>query len=166
MPMLLSEVQAEVQSWANSVNGKYIDFDGAYGAQCVDPVLHYGATVHGYPRILGHGAFLAGNYIKTYNWGDISVKNMRPGDVVSLNWGGYYGHVLVLLAKLSDGRWRILDQNSRGTGDNPSGPCEIRTVSLSSGVVRVARRPGTWGPRLRPPAPPRLLRPSLSRSRF
>ena len=40
MPMLLSEVQAEVQSWANSVNGKYIDFDGAFGAQCVDPVLH------------------------------------------------------------------------------------------------------------------------------
>ena len=53
MPMLFSEVQAEVQSWANTVNGKYIDFDGAYGAQCVDPALHYGATVHGYPRILG-----------------------------------------------------------------------------------------------------------------
>ena len=153
MPMLLSEVQAEVESWANSVNGKYIDFDGAYGAQCVDPVLHYGATVHGYPRILGHGAFLAGNYIKTYNWGDISVKNMRPGDVVSLNWGGYYGHVMVLLAKLSDGRWRILDQNSRGTGDDPSGPCEIRTVSLSSGVVRVARPPKYMGATSTPDAP-------------
>ena len=45
MPMLLSEVQAEVESWANSVNGKYIDFDGAYGAQCVDPALHYGASL-------------------------------------------------------------------------------------------------------------------------
>jgi len=153
VPMLLSEVQAEVQSWANSVNGKYIDFDGAYGAQCVDPILHYGATVHGYPRILGHGAFLAGNYISKYNWGDISAKRMQPGDVVSLNWGGYYGHVLVLLAKLSDGRWRILDQNSRGTGDNPSGPCEIRTVSLSSGVLRVARPPRYMGATSSAPSP-------------
>ncbi|OOE06984.1 hypothetical protein UN64_19680, partial [Fictibacillus arsenicus] len=153
MPMLLSEVQAEVQSWANSLNGRYLDFDGAYGAQCVDPALHYGATVHGYPRILGHGAFLAGNYISKYNWGDISAKRMQPGDMVSLNWGGYYGHVLILLAKLSDGRWRILDQNSRGTGDNPSGPCEIRTVSLSSGVLRVARPPRYMGATSSAPSP-------------
>ena len=47
MPMLLSEVQAEVESWANSINGEYIDFDDAFGAQCVDPALHYAATVHG-----------------------------------------------------------------------------------------------------------------------
>ena len=151
--MLLSEVQAEVQSWASSVNGKYIDFDGAFGAQCVDPVLHYAAVVHGYPRILGHGAFLAGNYISTYGWGDISAKRMQPGDMVSLNWGGYYGHVMILLAKLSDGRWRILDQNSRGTGDDPSGPCEIRTVSLSSGVLRVARPPRYMGATSSAPAP-------------
>ena len=153
MPMLLSEVQAEVQSWANSLNGRELDFDGGYGAQCVDPALHYGATVHGYPRILGHGAFLAGNYISTYGWGDISAKRMQPGDMVSLNWGGSYGHVLVLLSKLSDGRWRILDQNSRGTGDDPSGPCEIRTVSLSSGVVRVARPPRYMGATSAPDTP-------------
>ena len=153
MPMLLSEVQAEVQSWANSLNGRYLDFDGGYGAQCVDPALHYGATVHGYERIRGHGAFLAGNYITTYGWGDISAKRMQPGDMVSLNWGGYYGHVLILLAKLSDGRWRILDQNSRGTGDNPSGPCEIRTVSLSSGVLRVARPPRYMGATASAPSP-------------
>ena len=153
MPMLLSEVQAEVQSWANSLNGRYLDFDGAFGAQCVDPALHYGATVHGYPRILGHGAFLAGNYISTYGWGDISAKRMQPGDMVSLNWGGSYGHVMILLAKLSDGRWRILDQNSRGTGDDPSGPCEIRTVSLSSGVVRVARPPRYMGATSSAPTP-------------
>ena len=153
MPMLLSEVQAEVQSWADSINGKYINFDDAFGAQCVDPALHYGATVHGYPRILGHGAFLAGNYISKYGWGDISAKRMQPGDMVSLNWGGYYGHVMILLAKLSDGRWRILDQNSRGTGDNPSGPCEIRTVSLSSGVVRVARPPRYMGATSTPDTP-------------
>lgn len=162
MPMLLSEVQAEVQSWANSLNGRYLDFDGGYGAQCVDPALHYGATVHGYERIRGHGAFLAGNYITTYGWGDISAKRMQPGDMVSLNWGGYYGHVLILISKLSDGRWRILDQNSRGTGDDPSGPCEIRTVSLSSGVVRVARPPRYMGATSAPdtPAPAPTLTPA------
>lgn len=153
MPMLLSEVQAEVQSWANSLNGRYLNFDDAFGAQCVDPALHYGATVHGYPRILGHGAFLAGNYITTYGWGDISAKRMQPGDMVSLNWGGSYGHVMILVSKLSDGRWLILDQNSRGTGDDPSGPCEIRTVSLSSGVVRVARPPRYMGATSTTPAP-------------
>ena len=153
MAMLLSEVQAEVQAWANSLNGRELDFDGGYGAQCVDPALHYAATVHGYERIRGHGAFLAGNYITTYGWGDISAKRMQPGDMVSLNWGGYYGHVLILLSKLSDGRWRILDQNSRGTGDDPSGPCEIRTVSLSSGVLRVARPPRYMGATSSAPAP-------------
>ena len=158
MPMLLSEVQAEVESWANSINGEYINFDDAFGAQCVDPALHYAATVHGYQRILGHGAFLAGNYISKYGWGDIPAKGMQPGDMVSLNWGGYYGHVLILLRRLSDGRWRILDQNSRGTGDNPSGPCEIRTVSLSSGVVRVARPPRYMGATSTAPEPVKLTR--------
>lgn len=162
MPMLLSEVQAEVQSWADAVNGNYIDFDGAFGAQCVDPALHYGATVHGYQRILGHGAFLAGNYIERYGWGDISVSRMQTGDMVSLSWGGYYGHVLVLIRRLADGRWLILDQNSRGTGDDPSGPCEIRTVSLSSGVVRVARPPRYMGAALDAgtPAPAPTLTPA------
>ena len=158
MPMLLSEVQAEVQSWANSLNGRELDFDGGYGAQCVDPALHYGATVHGYPRILGHGAFLAGNYISKYGWGDIPAKGMQSGDMVSLNWGGFYGHVLILIRRLADGRWVILDQNSRGTGDDPSGPCEIRTVSLSSGVVRVARPPRYMGATSTAPEPVKLTR--------
>lgn len=153
MPMLLSEVQAEVESWANSVNGKYIDFDDAFGAQCVDPALHYAATVHGYERIRGHGAFLAGNYISKYGWGDIPSKNKQSGDMVSLSWGGFYGHVVILIRRLADGRWVILDQNSRGTGDDPSGPCEIRTVSLSSGVVRVARPPRYMGATSSAPAP-------------
>ena len=153
MAMLLSDVQAEVQSWADSVNGKYLDYDGGYGAQCVDPALHYAAAVHGYQRIRGHGAFLAGNYIDKYGWGDISVRRMQAGDMVSLSWGGYYGHVMILLRRLSDGRWLILDQNSRGTGDDPSGPCEIRTVSLSSGVVRVARPPRYMGATASAPTP-------------
>lgn len=153
MAMLLSEVQAEVQAWANSLNGRYLDFDGAYGAQCVDPLLHYGATVHGYPRILGNGAFLAGNYIAKYGWGDIPASRMQSGDMVSLNWGGAYGHAMILIRRLADGRWVILDQNSRGTGDDPSGPCEIRTVSLSSGVLRVARPPRYMGATAAAPEP-------------
>ena len=89
MPMLLSEVQAEVQAWANALNGRYLDFDGAYGAQCVDPAKHYAATVHGDTNVRGHGAFLAGNFIEQRGWGDISSKNKRPGDMVSLNSVSY-----------------------------------------------------------------------------
>ena len=166
MPMLFSEVQAEVESWANSVNGKYIDFDGAFGAQCVDPVLQYGSVIHGYERILGHGIALAGNYISKYGWGDIPASRIQSGDMVSLNWGGSYGHVLIAISKLADGRWRILDQNSRGTGDKPSGPCEIRTVSLASGVVRVARPPRYMGATSAPPPPPPTVTQVLSRTLF
>ena len=153
MAMTLDAVKAQVEEWAASVNGKYVDFDGAFGAQCVDPALHYGDTVHGFSRILGHGIALAGNYIATYGWARVSASAIQPGDMVSLNWGGAYGHVLIALSKLADGRWRILDQNSRGTGDRPSGPCEIRTVSLSSGVVRVARPPRYVGATSSEPAP-------------
>lgn len=73
-----------------------------------------GSRVPAHP---GARRVLAGNYIKTYNCGDISVKNMRPGDVVSLNCGGYYGHVLVLLAKFPDvgvGGFWIRTRGARG----------------------------------------------------
>ena len=66
MAMTLDQVAAEVEAWAASVNGRYIDFDGAYGAQCVDPALQYASAVHGYERILGHGIALAGNYVTRY----------------------------------------------------------------------------------------------------
>lgn len=38
-----------IQEWINSVNGKTIDMDGAYGGQCWDLWSHYAQHVYGIP---------------------------------------------------------------------------------------------------------------------
>lgn len=39
-----------IQEWINSVNGKTIDMDGAYGGQCWDLWSHYAQHVYGIPQ--------------------------------------------------------------------------------------------------------------------
>ena len=34
--MTVAEVESQVRAWANTVNGRDLDEDGGYGAQCVD----------------------------------------------------------------------------------------------------------------------------------
>lgn len=46
--------QAEAVAWAKQQVGKYLDYDGAYGAQCVDLTKYYYAY-------LGNGKYGTGN---------------------------------------------------------------------------------------------------------
>ena len=77
---------------------------------------------------------------------------IQAGDVISLG-PRPYGHVMVAVSRLADGRWRIVDQNSRGTGDKPVGGTEIRTVTLGNNIVAIARPPRYTGATAEPVTP-------------
>lgn len=140
MVMTVAEVESEVRGWANTVNGRDLDEDGGYGAQCVDLILHYIRTLHGEAHLRGHGVALADNLISQRGWTRIAVDGrlVQAGDVLSLG-PAPYGHAMVAVSRLADGRWRIVDQNSRGTGDKPVGGTEIRTVTIGPNLVAIAR---------------------------
>lgn len=154
MVMTVAEVESEVRGWANTVNGRDLDEDGGYGAQCVDLILHYIRVVHGEAHLRGHGVALADNLISQRGWTRIAVNDrlIQSGDVISLG-PRPYGHVMVAVSRLADGRWVIVDQNSRGTGDKPVGGTEIRTVTLGNNIVAIARPPRYTGATAEPVVP-------------
>lgn len=84
-------------------NGKGIDWDGAYGFQCVDLYRQYVHDVLGYPQSPGvRGAKdIWNNYLKTYFDRIENTPNGIPkrGDIViwNSNMGGGYGHIAVVL---------------------------------------------------------------------
>lgn len=154
MVMTVAEVESEVRGWANTVNGRDLDEDGGYGAQCVDLILHYIRVVHGEAHLRGHGVALADNLISQRGWTRIAVNDrlIQAGDVISLG-PAPYGHVMVALGPATGGRLRIVDQNSRGTGDKPVGGTEIRTVTLGDNIVAIARPPKYVGATSEPVVP-------------
>lgn len=94
--------------------GKKIDFDGAYGAQCVDLFRQYVKDVLGISEHTGSCSTSGGakdlflDYAKMpvekkYFW-KITNKSFVPGDV--LVWNGteknVYGHVAIYLGKLNN----------------------------------------------------------------
>jgi len=73
--------------------GKFLDFDGAFGAQCTDPIKAYFKEVLGIPPIKGNAV----DY-----WKDIpgflklpyTGPQPKPNDIIV--WGkelGQYGHI-------------------------------------------------------------------------
>lgn len=112
------DVWDEVITWCKRNEGRRIDADGAYGAQCTDlPKQFY--IDQGYAHYWrGHGKDTAYNATKLANfrW----VKPSDPawtGDIVSWgsSWGGGYGHTGIVIADLGD-RLRVFHQNPKAAG--------------------------------------------------
>ena len=122
-----SKTQSEAISWVQSQNGKSIDYDGAYGAQCVDLIKAYYNYLEGYAT--------SGNAVD-YTWNSLPsgwyrTSSPSAGDVVV--WGagaymgksGYYadgtfGHVGVVTAVYS-GLIDYYDQNAYPQGQKVGG---------------------------------------------
>ena len=76
------------QEFKNKYNGKYIDFDGYYGAQCWDLAQFYFTEVLNLPKSILSGCGNVKNMLKqpklnvllTY-FDEIDVHTMKPGDV-------------------------------------------------------------------------------------
>lgn len=154
MAMTLDQVKAEVEAWYTPILGTFPDPDGAYGAQCKDLISHYIEHVHSEPYTRGNGIDMARNLISQRGWTSISATGKwQIGDVVSLNWGGYAGHVYVVIEDYGS-KVKMVDLNG-GPAPANSGPDEAVKVRVTSktGVVGVARPPRYVGATATSPVP-------------
>lgn len=124
--------RAVIENWAAQYNGRSIDYDGGYGAQCVDGFKMYHARFVGGGTIRGNGKDNVNNAVASGLYSRVSVSTMQAGDVISWgsSWGRGYGHVGVALGGASGGKARVWSQLN--------GVCRTSTLSMS-GVVGVAR---------------------------
>ena len=105
-------------------DGKKVDFDGVYGAQCVDLFRQYTKEVleikeHTGPCATTGGAVdlwldydkmpIEKKYFEQSN----IISRLKPGDV--LIWGptdkNKYGHVAIFLAKIGKNNFLVFEQN-------------------------------------------------------
>ena len=111
-------------NWLYQQNGKSLDFDGRYGAQCVDFFNYY------YQFLVGHSPYRDGYgvvgakdlwnvptplFTKIPN--NVHDANQVPntGDILIYNgtWGGGYGHVEMVLSADQNGV-NVAAQNTKG----------------------------------------------------
>lgn len=136
-----------LDQFISKYNGKYVDVDGAYGAQCKDLFSRYNKDVVGNPN------YIFGNAHQLFDAAPTSVyekiKNTpsgipRKGDIIIWNEGiGKYGHVGIFIEG-NVNRFTSFDQNF------PIGsPCHIQAHSYKAvtGWLRAKTAPT-------PPPPP------------
>lgn len=122
-------------NWAYAQQGKSLDYDGAYGAQCVDLIKYYYAYFGKASYAKGNGCDYVSNALPD---GWTRIKNTadfvpEPGDIAV--WGtelSKYGHVAIILSA-NTSSFVSMDQNW------PSGsPCKQVTHTYSKfwGVIR------------------------------
>lgn len=135
-------------TWMNEHEGWYIDFDNAYGGQCVDVPMRYCHDLFGW-NPGGNACDYRSNYLPEgwqrfqYSAGVVP----QPGDIIVYqpNWGdpiwtGEFGHVGLVYSANASGMV-TMEQNT-GEGDALSGGTRMRRLNRSYG--------GVWG-FIRPP---------------
>ena len=90
----VSKSSDEAINWVKSQVGKGIDYDGAYGCQCVDLIKAY-YNYLGVNPANGNGADYRSNALPA-GWGRIQGAQPQKGDILVYT-GGYngYGHVAI-----------------------------------------------------------------------
>lgn len=89
-----------VQDFVNTYTGKAVDFDGAFGAQCVDLIQFYNRDVVGGARLTGNAKDIFGQDSANYAWIKNTVSGIPPvGSLVvyGSEVGGGYGDVCISL---------------------------------------------------------------------
>ena len=89
-----------LQSFAARYNGARLDYDGGYGAQCVDLAKAWNQSVVGGPVIRGNGKDWYRNCAASGAYISIPASGRaRLGDIVTFgsSYGGGYGHVGVVV---------------------------------------------------------------------
>ena len=115
-----------IQQWIDSVDGKAIDMDGAYGAQCWDLWSSYARNVYGIPAgdtntVDGYAASVyTARYDRSKALQNAFVKepaNYTPvyGDVAFWNGNGM-NHVAIIVKDNGNGTLNTISQNPNKTG--------------------------------------------------
>lgn len=115
-----------LQEWINSVNGKTIDMDGAYGGQCWDLWSHYAQHVYGIPQadtntVDGYAASVyTARYDRSRALQNAFTKesaNYTPtyGDVAFWKRSGM-NHVAIVVKDNGNGTLTTMSQNPNKAG--------------------------------------------------
>ena len=103
-----------IKQFFDTYKDKASDFDGYYGAQCVDLVQFYNRDVYGGPRLTGNAADVWDTYPKDSYTRVVNSPTNNPaqGDIViwNRNAGNGAGHIAVCFAADSS-HFTSLDQN-------------------------------------------------------
>ena len=122
-----------LSSWINANNNRYLDYDNAYGAQCVDLYAFYTRDfVGGSPNPVGYAPEIYNNYdSRVYNRLPANVAG-RVGDVAVWGRGPYtpLGHVAVVVGDNGNGTLRVLQSNATSLGSR--GPSIISNISKAA----------------------------------
>ena len=110
-----------LEEFVNKYNGKKVDFDGAFGAQCVDLFRQYNKDVWGNP----HTGAVEGAKDLFLNYDNLPIerkflelnpvnsKIIEEGDVAV--WGASssnkYGHVAIVVGLLGDESLIVFEQD-------------------------------------------------------
>lgn len=128
-----------LNNWINSHNNRYLDYDNAYGAQCVDLYAFYtSGFVGGNPLPVGYAPEILRNY-DTRVYAAFSANSpIRPGDVAVWNPGAHVpvGHVAIVVGDNGNGMLRVLQSNATAAGS--AGNSIISNISKAAlgGVLR------------------------------
>lgn len=89
------KTQDEALAWAQSQVGKALDYDGVYGAQCVDLIKYYYAYL-GVTPVQGNGCDYATNALPA-GWQRLKGATPKPGDILvySASSSNSAGHVAI-----------------------------------------------------------------------
>lgn len=151
--------QAEAVSWAESQIGKPLDYDGAWGAQCVDLIMYYysylGQSIqYGNAEAYRYNLLPSGWSRYTYN----SSVVLQPGDIAVWKPGAdnlNMGHVGIITSAWSvvssEPEFTCVDQNAYGlsycykhTYKVSVLDCIIRP-DFSGGASSVSQITASWG---------------------
>lgn len=104
--------RSDAVAWANSQVGKSLDYDGVYGAQCVDFTKYYYSFL-GVSPVRGNGCDYATNALPS-GWTRIKYYSgfvPQPGDIAVWTYTtSKYGHVAIVVSADAN-TMRVVEQN-------------------------------------------------------
>lgn len=152
-----SRSQADAIAWVKSKLGQAIDYDGVYGAQCVDLIMAYYAYL-GVSPASGNGCDYAWNALPA-GWNRIQGAVPQMGDILvySGNSDNPYGHVAIFEStystyhqnidyaqyvrnvnyaynKIGNSYWGVIRPNFSGSSPTQDPWIEVRGISEASGT--------------------------------
>lgn len=113
-----SGASSALNTFARKYNGSHLDWDGGYGAQCVDLAKAWNESAVRGPVVRGNGKDWVANCVRSGAYTRISAgSTARLGDIVCWDgsWGRGYGHVGVVVEDLGS-HLRTFDQLNGTTG--------------------------------------------------
>lgn len=153
------------QEFKNKYNGKYIDYDGAFSAQCWDLIQYYNVEVLNVPDSVFSGCGWVGNMV-LWDWkyaelmkyfDEVSTIDMQPGDVCI--WADPNNEKNCHVAVYD--HYNSSDNNCYYFSQNPN-PCKVMVVNMK-GHHCFRRKKET------PPAPPKptpVITPNVERDEY